>query len=153
MRLSVSPCPESGSAGKPVGRCTVQALLTESALQRLIGSDYAFCPDGGCDVVYFDGEGSRFTTEDLRVRVWQKCAFGDRLICYCFGESETSIRGELGSTGTSAAVDRIRAHITAGRCACEIRNPRGTCCLGDVIAATARVEAALAVERTPGNPE
>lgn len=142
-------CPESRSAGRPVGLRTLQALLTDVALPRLSGSDYAFCSDAGCDVVYFDGEGSRFTTEDLRVPVWQKCAFGDRLICYCFGESEASICGELESTDTSAAVDRIRAHITAGRCACEIKNPRGACCLGDVIAATARVEAALAVKRTP----
>lgn len=140
-RSSLIRCPTSGWAGKPVGRRTVQALLTESALQRLSGRDYAFCPDVACDVVYFDDEASRFTTADVRVPVWQKCAFGNRQICYCFGESEASIRAELESTGTSAAAERIREHIAAGRCACEIRNPRGACCLSDVIAGVARIRA------------
>ncbi len=121
----------------------MQALLTERALQRLSGRDYAFCADVACDVVYFDDAGSRFTTADLRVPVWQKCASGERQICYCFGESEASIRAECETGGTSGAVDRIREHITAGRCACEIRNPRGACCLGDVIAAAARIRAEL----------
>ena len=61
-------------------------------------------------------------------------------MCYCFGESEASIAAEIDLTGRSLAVQRIRDHITAGRCACEVRNPRGTCCLGDVIAAAKRVE-------------
>jgi hypothetical protein len=30
----------------------------------------------------------------------------------------------------------------AGRCACEVRNPRGACCLGDVAAVVKRVAAA-----------
>ena len=32
-----------------------------------------------------------------------------------------------------------RAHIDAGRCAYEVRNPRGACYLGDLIAAVKRV--------------
>jgi hypothetical protein len=144
-------CPKTGWSGKPVGRRTVQALLTERALQRVSERDYAFCPDVACDVVYFDDEDSRFTTADVRVAVWQKCAFGDRQICYCFGESEASIRAEFASAGTSGAVDRIREHITAGRCACEMRNPRGACCLGDVVAAVARIEAEFVIDAAPSN--
>jgi hypothetical protein len=34
------------------------------------------------------------------------------------------------------------AHIDADRCACDVRNPRGTCCISDLIAAVKRVEAA-----------
>ena len=37
---------------------------------------------------------------------------------------------------------RIREHIAAQRCACDIRNPRGACCLGDVMAAVKRLEGA-----------
>ena len=78
----------------------------------------------------------------------RKCAVGDRQICYCFGESEASIHAEFESAGTSGAVDRIREHISAGGCACEIKNPRGACCLGDVIAAVARIQ----VESTTAAP-
>ena len=82
-------------------------------------------------------DGDRFTTADVRVPVWQKLPFGDRPICYCFGESEASIRSELECAGTSTAIERVRDHISAERCACEVRNPRGTCCLGDLITARA----------------
>jgi hypothetical protein len=136
-------CPECGSPGETVDRRTVLALVAESARQRLTSRRYRFCREPECDVVYFDEEGARFATQDLRVAVWQKRGFGDRQVCYCFGDSEASIRAELEVDGQSHAADRIRAHIAAGRCECDVRNPRGSCCLGDVIAAVARVEAAL----------
>jgi predicted HD phosphohydrolase len=72
--------------------------------------------------------------------VWQKEPFGARLVCYCFGETEATIRDEIEMTGRSRAVERVREHIVAKRCACEVRNPRGACCLGDLIAAVRRAE-------------
>jgi hypothetical protein len=139
-------CPDSGSLGKAVDRQTVKALLTEHALQRLTAGDYRFCTDTRCDVVYFSTDGARFTTVDVRVAVWQKLRFGRRPMCYCFGESEASIRTEIEATGRSSAVERIRGHIAAGRCACEVRNPRGACCLGDVTAAVKRIGLAVSTE-------
>jgi hypothetical protein len=121
----------------------VKALLTEAALQRLAAGEYRFCPDATCDVVYFSLSGPHFTTADVRVPVWQKLPFGARQLCYCFGESEASIRADIEATGASLAVARIREHIAADRCACDVRNPRGACCLGDVIAAVDRVTTAL----------
>ena len=143
-------CPDNGSTGKAVSRQTVKALLTEAALQRLMAGDYRFCPDADCDVVYFSAAGARFATTDVRVAVWQKLPFGRRPLCYCFGESEGSIRAELEATGWSSAVSRIREHIAEGRCACDVRNPRGACCLGDVIAAVTREEATIASEASVG---
>ena len=131
-------CPRSGSPGKAVPRQTIEALLTAPALVRLPAGEYRFCPDAHCPVVYF-GADSVFTTEDVRVTVWQKRPFGDRQICYCFDESEASLRAEIEANGHSSAAERIREHIAASRCACEVRNPRGSCCLGDVMAAIERV--------------
>ena len=144
---STSRCPVSGSPGAAVDRLTVKALVTESAMQHLRPGEYRFCPDASCEVVYFSVDGDRFTTADVRVPVWQKLPFGDRTICYCFGESEASIRSELECAGTSTAIERVRDHISAERCACEVRNPRGTCCLGDLITAVKRVEASVATAR------
>jgi hypothetical protein len=143
---AVRRCPRSGSTGKAVAGQTVKALLTERALQRFTTSNYQFCADASCDVVYFSTDGAQFYTADVRVGVWQKLPPGDRPVCYCFGESEASIRAEIQATGRSIAVQRIREHLAAGRCACEVRNPRGACCLGDVIAAVRRAESALANE-------
>jgi hypothetical protein len=129
--------------GKPVELLTVKALLTEPALQRINTAAHRFCPDPSCDVVYFDAGGASYVKSEIRVPVWQKEPFGDRTMCYCFGVSEESIRAEIQTTGRSDSTERVRAHIAAGRCACEVRNPRGVCCLGDVAAAVKRVEMGL----------
>jgi Zinc binding domain len=142
-------CPACGSRGMAVDRLTVKALLTARALQQFASADYRFCQKTGCDVVYFNADGARFTTAEVRVAVWQKCPFGAPPVCYCFGESEASIRADIEATGRSSAVDRVREHIAAGRCACEVRNPRGACCLGDVTAAIRRVASAVAEEAAP----
>jgi hypothetical protein len=117
---------------------TVKALLTETALRRISGAPYRFCPDPACEIVYFSATDT-FLVQDLRVPVWQKEPSGTRMICYCFGESEAEISREIVECGWSEAVERVREHIAAGRCACELRNPRGVCCLGEVIAAVQRV--------------
>lgn len=136
-------CPVWRTKGKAVELLTVKALLTEHALGRVTASEHQFCPEPDCEVVYFDAAGSVYTKADLRVPVWQKEPFGDRMVCYCFGENETSIRTEIERLGRSDAVERVRRHIEAGRCACEVRNPRGACCLGDVTAAVKRVALAM----------
>jgi len=125
--------------GSVVTARTVKALLTPSALRRFEAGDYRFCADSACAVVYFDGFGRCFETSDIRVPVSQKEPDGARVICYCFDETEASIRAEIAETGASHAVKRVRDHIAAGRCACDLRNPRGTCCLGDLQAAVERL--------------
>ncbi len=100
-------------------------------------------------MVYFSVDGELFAAGDVRVAVWQKQPFGERQICYCFGESEVSIRAEIAATGASTAVERIRGHVEAKRCACDVRNPRGACCLGDVTAAVERVRATLTPAAEP----
>jgi len=145
-------CPVSGSRGSAVETITVKALLRERPLRRLLPGEYRFCPDPDCDVVYFSTDGQRFTTAEVRVPVWHKLPFGDRPICYCFGESEASIRSEIASGEGTRVIERVREHIAAERCACDVRNPRGACCLGDVIAAVERIEASVVdrVNRTEG---
>lgn len=134
-------CAACRAKGLPVGELTVKALLTEAALQRFEPGAHRFCPDASCPAVYFDRANRTFTTSDLRVPVWQKEPPGQRMICYCFGENEAHIRAEVEQTGRSNAVERVRAHIESGRCACDVRNPRGACCLGDVTQTVKRITA------------
>jgi hypothetical protein len=128
-------CPVCRQRGHAVQLLTVKALLTEIALRRVQQTHYRFCSNPACSTVYFGDAGDRFETQDLRMLVWHKEPAGERLMCYCFGENERDVRAELTEHGRSAVVDRIRTQIAAKRCACDIRNPRGACCLGDVIAA------------------
>lgn len=135
-------CPVSGAAVVHVNRATVKALLTDTALARLTPGAHFFCPQPDCDIVYLTPSGATYGRQDLRVAVWQKETPGSRMMCYCFGENESGMRDEIAREGATAAAARIRAHIQADRCACEIRNPRGVCCLGDVISTAERLAAA-----------
>ena len=84
-----------------------------------------------------------FDREEIVVPVFQKEPAGNRPVCYCFGVSEDDLRRELVETGRSTPSDRITALVKADRCACEVKNPQGSCCLGNVAAATKAAKAAL----------
>jgi hypothetical protein len=125
----------------PVDRSTVKALLTTAALTRLSLHTFRFCGSAACEVVYVSDAGQVFGVDDLRVPVWQKLPPGHRTVCYCFGENEGDMQREIDAHGRTRAVERVRRYIAARRCACEVRNPRGACCLGDVMAAIKRLQA------------
>lgn len=133
-------CSQCGSKGTAVDLLTAKALLTEIALRHLTPTLLYFCKEPTCSVVYFTTDGQIYTRADVRVSVWQKEPAGSRRICYCFDEDEASMLRELVETGRCGAVQRVRDHIAANRCACEVRNPRGTCCLGDLMKAVACLE-------------
>lgn len=136
---AATACPECHRVGRSVERITLKALLRSEALMRLSDAPYRFCPTATCGVVYFAPE-SVFRREDLVVPVFQKEPEGGRTVCYCFAITESDLRREIAETGSSTAAERITALVKADRCACEVRNPQGTCCLGNV---TAAVKAAL----------
>jgi Zinc binding domain len=127
-------CPSCGRPGQPVEPITVKALLRPEALARLSAPAHRFCPTPSCPAVYF-GEEETFRREDVAVAVFQKEPAGNRTVCYCFAVSEADLRREIDETGGSTAAGRITDHVRAGRCACEIKNPQGSCCLGNVAVA------------------
>src|SRR5258708_5215507 len=102
---------------------------------------YLFCREADCPVAYFSADGTQtFTTNQLRERVFQKEPESDDVfVCYCFRHTPGSIRDELIETGRSAVVEAINAGINAGQCACDLRNPQGACCLGNVGAVVKRI--------------
>ena len=130
--LESRTCPRCGSAGRSIQLITVKSLLTARALERLTLNEHRFCATPDCEVVYFSEE-TLFGREDVRVPVFQKEPSGRRMVCYCFEVTEDD--------ADAAAESRIRTHVQAGRCACELRNQEGRCCLGNLRAVT-RVTAA-----------
>jgi hypothetical protein len=140
--LRQAACPVTATTGTRVRLQTVKAILTDASLRRLVPTTYYFCPEPACAVVYFSQYGECYSKDDLRTTVWQKEPAGSRLLCYCFGESEQTIAAEIAASGTSNALDRVKEHVGAGRCACDVRNPRGVCCLADLKAAIARLRGA-----------
>ena len=133
-------CPDCGERGRNVDRITLKALLRPDALMRLMAGAYLFCPTATCDVVYF-APSSTFRRQDVVVPVFQKEPEGERTVCYCFAITESDLRREIDQAGTSTAAERITALVKADRCACDVKNPQGTCCLGHV---ATRVKSLLA---------
>jgi hypothetical protein len=117
-------------------------MLRPEALRRLAAPEHRFCPTPGCPVVYFGTEES-FHRDDVVVPVFQKEPAGARTVCYCFAITETDIRREVEKTGHSTAATEIAGHVKADRCACELRNPQGSCCLGNIAKVTAETMAVL----------
>jgi hypothetical protein len=112
---------------------TVKAMLAISLEALAESSAYRFCCTSDCPVVYFDAQNRFFTEAHLREHVHQKHpGAADVFVCYCYRHTPGSIRAELAQRGETDVVARITAGTKAGTCACDIRNPQGSCCLGNV---------------------
>ena len=112
---------------------TVRSLVRHLPL-GMPGTQYYFCEARNCDVVYFasDAQAPVFRRGDLLVPVGAKEGAEPTQVCYCFGFTRKDIKNEIAEAGRSTAADRITAEVKAGNCACQVKNPSGKCCLGDV---------------------
>jgi hypothetical protein len=96
--------------------------------------EYRFCDDAACPTVYYSEDGSQtFVESDLRERVYQKQP-QDRavLVCYCFQHTVGEVLDDTDATEAGRVVVAIEQGIKNGQCACDVRNPQGSCCLGNV---------------------
>ncbi len=131
----VNRCPVCGQKGKSVKIITLKSLLKPAALATLKPElSYYFCSNKDCGVTYF-AEGMNYETEDLKVAVFQKEPTVDVPACYCFNWTRARIADTVASGESHYITDSITRHIKAGRCGCEVNNPQGSCCLGNVRAA------------------
>ncbi len=139
-------CGSCKGKGKPVSRRTVLLMLKPELLERAMHGSYSFCSERDCSIVYFEDKGpEHFIVDDLRMRVGVKVKDDPIPLCYCFGFDENHLRDEIERTGSTSIPDKVSGLIRDGLCACEVRNPAGVCCLGEVNKATKRLKLELAV--------
>lgn len=144
-------CRQCDSEGQPVDRTTIDALLKPESLSQVNGSQYMFCTSPNCLVVYYAADGTQFKKEQVRVRVGLKETEDPVPVCYCFGVTERMIDEAVQQTGLSSASTRIRDEIKAGTCRCEVENPSGRCCLGEVIRVEKRMASKIRGESQPSH--
>ncbi|NUM78748.1 copper chaperone Copz family protein [candidate division KSB1 bacterium] len=126
-------CPVSGTLSRKVQHRTLEHLLKPEKLGFLLEVQYYYCKESTCNVVYFSNEdGPFFTTNDVAVKVFVKDQGDDVPVCYCFNWTRARIKQEIRESGKSTAAVEIAREIKAGTCACDIKNPKGECCLGEV---------------------
>jgi CopZ-like zinc binding protein len=149
----VMNCPVSGTRSKQVGLLTVKSLARRLPFAMPV-MQYYFCTAPGCEVVYFPSNpgAPSFSRDDLLVRVGAKEPNEEATVCYCFGISRRHIREEVEATGGSSVAQKIKAEIQAGRCACEVKNPSGKCCLGNVLQAIKETDGS-ALSRAGSRPQ
>ena len=125
-------CPSCEQSGAPVERITLKALLTADGLRRGIPAQPRFCSNVECPIVYFDVDGDvTFTEAHLTVRVYAKHPTdADTPVCYCFA---VSVGAMANSERAHELRETIAREVQAQHCACEVKNPKGGCCLGDLV--------------------
>jgi hypothetical protein len=129
---NITACVACGMQGWPIKRQTILHHLKHERFDRVNEEAYRFCPERNCEVVYYSNCGTKFGVNDLREPVGAKLIGDIRPICYCFGITEGDVRKQISQTGHTTIATTISSLIKVGMCACEIRNPSGMCCLGDL---------------------
>lgn len=129
-----SECPMSGTLSNKVLHETLDNLIVQDK-RHLISKDvqYYYCSESDCPVVYFSNEEVPvFEKSDLIVKVFSKDNSEDVHVCYCFDWTRKRLTDQIKNEGKSTAFDEITEEVKAGNCECEIQNPKGACCLGDI---------------------
>lgn len=144
-KAGTANCPACGQPGKAVETRTLKQMVQPQHLELASKPGFLFCRTTDCDVVYFHPNGDCLRKPDVRVRVGLKETADPVPICYCFGFTEAMAVEEIRAMGKCTIPQRITAEVKAGNCACEVRNPQGSCCLGNVNAAVKRAMRLMAV--------
>ena len=124
-------CPECNTQQNEVSFQTVLFHTKCPENQSLPQSDFYFCSNPQCAIVYFNVDGRTVEKSQVRGHVGQKRQDLERTLCYCFGLSQKQFDEEVKSQGKSPSKDWIIEQTRNHNCACEIRNPSGRCCLKD----------------------
>ena len=136
-------CPRCGEVGRVVADETIRAILKPGHADGLLAVERRFCKTLGCAVLYYGADGRVVEKGAASVRVGVKETEDPVPLCYCFGFSRADVRSQMAERGDSDIPARITAEVRAGRCSCEVKNPSGTCCLGDVNRAMKEAKEAL----------
>lgn len=134
MTPSVHPsCPHCSRPGLAVDSVTLKALLTRP-LTEITATQYRFCPTPTCPIVYFAVDTDQtFGPQDVREVVYQKAPDDPAVfVCYCFRYTQGHLTAAVHHNTGQVIVAAITAGIQAGACACDLRNPQGACCLGNI---------------------
>lgn len=125
-------CGQCNETGRTVSHQTVVHHVKSEKLSCVDNEEYKFCPSNNCPVVYYSAAGRVFTVEDVRELVTVKASGDNRPLCYCFGFTEGDVRKEITQKGESSVPKQVSQFIKEKLCVCEIRNPAGACCLGEI---------------------
>lgn len=140
-------CPGCGCVGRFVSDRTIRAILDPGATKKLLAVERRFCRTPRCEVLYYGDDGRIAPKSASRVRVGVKETRDPVPLCYCLGLECADVEREIARAGHSTIAARVIAAVRSGRAACEVLNPLGACCLGEVKRAVRKIASAARVTR------
>ena len=147
------PCPKCRVVGRVVTDATIEAILKAGLAKSLLAVERRFCRTPGCEVLYYGADGRHVGKTAARGRVGLKESADPVPLCYCFGFSRADVSREVALSGASTIPAQITARVRAALCECEVKNPSGVCCLGEVNRAVKTAFDALRNELHPKRTE
>ncbi|TVY02102.1 putative iron-sulfur cluster-binding metallochaperone [Cohnella terricola] len=127
---TLNQCPVCHQKGKNIQLITLKAMLKPTSLETIQPElSYSFCSNSSCEVVYYSGL-QTYDKDALKVSVFQKDDSMDVSVCYCFGWTRERLINAVQEK--QLPTEHIREQVQANRCGCEVNNPQGACCLGNV---------------------
>jgi len=125
-------CPSCGKMAKGVLGKTLNCILKEEIKLNIECLDgFHYCKSPSCPIVYFRDD-ITLTQKDLSVVVGLKDGATPSIVCYCFDWTKEKIRDEIMAKNKTVALEDIKEKMNSIGCRCEVLNPSGGCCLGDV---------------------
>jgi len=125
-------CPICNNKAKDVSPITLSHIIRKD-YQKQISSlkGFYYCKTIDCEVVYFKGNeliNQDKLIKEVGLKIWASVS----TICYCFNWTKEKMEEEFSTFGETNAIKDISSKMTTDKCACEVNNPSGTCCLKDV---------------------
>ena len=126
-------CLTCGERGRGIRPTTLDALLKPGVPHA--DTSWRLCRTAGCPTVYFSGV-KTLEADALTVPVGLKSHHPERPVCYCFGHSAADIQAAAGTP--QSIFQQVSQACQRGVARCEVTNPQGVCCLGDIRAIETR---------------
>ena len=112
---------------------TVKSMVTFPLWEIEAGDSFFYDNDPDTPTVYFStNSGTMIDEKDVREKVFAKHSNEDDcFVCYCFQVTVGDLRNAT-KEEREAILARVMDASKKGQCSCTTRNPKGSCCIGDI---------------------
>lgn len=129
MSQNKGKCPVCNGRGEPVGRFTVEHLVTDDYRKTVVGDQYRICMNENCDVVYYNlDNGIKFLKDQVKVPIWFKADANPKYACYCSKITEERVIEAVVKHGAKTVKEVIAITGAMKNANCRENNPMGVCC-------------------------
>lgn len=126
-------CPTCDQEGKQVELLTIRAMTRRDFTHygELIPGFLCLNPDDST-VYYFSNLDFTVNQDNVVTDIGFKTNAKTKTICYCFRHTKQDIIDDYLKNGKSNIEIDVRQKVKDKLCTCEVSNPKGKCCLGDI---------------------